>query len=100
MWVIYITCRGAAQDLSRDRLEPRLAAARQAATSRGRPAPPPRSARREGSVCTRVSPPALRSLELSPLALGSPPVPAGVPVVRAHKALPSAPGFGYNPHSR
>ncbi len=27
------------------------------------------------------------------------PVPAGVPVVCGHKALPLAPGFGYNPHN-
>jgi hypothetical protein len=60
---------------------------------------PPPCARRDGGVCPRVSPPALRRPGLPPLALGPPPVPAGVPVVCGHKALPFAPGFGYNPHS-
>jgi hypothetical protein len=59
----------------------------------------PRRARRDGGVCPRVSPLALRRLGLPPLALGLPPAPAGVLVVRGHKALPSVPGFGYNPHS-
>ncbi len=60
---------------------------------------PPRRARRGGGVCPRVSPPALRRLGLPPPAFGPPPVPAGVPVVCAQNALPSALGFGYNPHS-
>ena len=60
---------------------------------------PPPCARRDGGVCPLVSPPALRRPGLPPLALGPPPVPAGVPVVCGHKALPLAPGFGYNPHS-
>ena len=59
----------------------------------------PRRARRDGGVCPLVSPSALRRLGLPPLALGPPPVPAGAPVVCGHKALPSVPGFGYNPHS-
>jgi hypothetical protein len=62
-------------------------------------APTPRSTRRDGSVCPRVPPPALSRLRLSPLALGPLPVPAGVPVMCAHKALPSVPGIRYNPHS-
>ena len=64
-----------------------------------RPLSPPRRTWRDGGVCPRVSPPALRRFGLPSLALGPPPVPAGVPVVGGHKALPFAPGFGYNPHS-
>jgi len=67
----------------------------------GRPAllSTPRRVRRAGGVCPLVSPPTLRRLGLPPLALGPPPVPAAVPVVCGHKALPSTPGFGYNPHT-
>ncbi len=60
---------------------------------------PPRRARRDGGVCPLVSPPALRGRGLPPPAFGPPPVPAGVSVVCGHKPLPSAPGFGYNPHT-
>ena len=48
-------------------------------------------------MCPFASPPALRRLGLPPLACRPSPVPAGVPVVGGHKALPFAPGFGYNP---
>ena len=47
----------------------------------------------------RGSPPARRRLAAPSPPLSSPPVPAGVPIVGAHKVLPFAPGFGYNPHS-
>jgi hypothetical protein len=35
----------------------------------------------------------------SPPTSGPPLVPASVPVVFGHKALPLGPGFGYNPYS-
>ncbi len=51
-------------------------------------------------MCSLGSPAVLRRLGLPPLTLGLPPVLAGVPAVCGHKALPSAAGFRYNPHSR
>jgi hypothetical protein len=59
----------------------------------------PRRRRRKGGVSLLGAPPTLRNLRLPPLALGPRPVPAEVPVVCGHKALPSALGFRYNPHS-
>jgi len=60
---------------------------------------PPRHTRRTDSVCPLGSPPAHRKPGLPPPAFARPPVPAGVPVASPRKTLPSAPGFGYNPHS-
>jgi hypothetical protein len=59
----------------------------------------PRRTLRDAGACPRLAPPALPGLSLSPLSLRPPPVPPEVPGVCRHKALPSAPGFRYNPHS-
>ncbi len=55
--------------------------------------------RRDGDLCPFASPSALRRLGLPPPSRGPSPLRAGVPVICGHKALPSAQGFGYNPHS-
>ncbi len=59
---------------------------------------PPCGTRRDSGLCPFASPSTLRRLGLPPPSRGPSPLPAGVPVVCGHKALPSAPGFGYNPH--
>jgi len=63
-------------------------------------APTSRSAGRDCGVCPRVSPPARQRLSAPSPSLSPPPVPARLPTTRGSKVLPSAPGFGYNPHSR
>jgi len=59
----------------------------------------PRPARREAGVFPLASPPALPRLGSPSPSPSPPPVLATLLAPRRRKALPSVPGFGYNPHS-